>query len=96
MSRSTKIMLADVDVIEDAARRMAEVLYAKLFFKKRYTDALGRLTADLGDQVAVIVTLAGDDPKDVASLLRIQLNNNLDGNLSRDVPLTLPADLAQQ
>lgn len=90
MARTIADTASDLDVMENAAKRANEVIYAKRFFQDQYDDALARVEADLGDGFRIMRSLT-PDPEDLIRLGRSQIESI---SQSKDVPRTsLPSGI---
>jgi hypothetical protein len=91
MARTVAATTSDLDVMENAVKRMREVIYAKPYFSGLYDDALARVEADLGDGFRIMRGL-NLDPEDVIRLGRLQIESL---SRSKDVPQSsLPNEIA--
>jgi hypothetical protein len=86
MARTIADTASDLDVIENAVKRMNEVIFAKPYFRGQYEDALARVEADLGDDFRIMrgMRLA---PEDLIRLGRTAIESL---RQSEDVPQTSP------
>ncbi len=86
MIRTIADTAADLDVMEEAVKRMNEVIYAKPFFRGRYNEALARVEADLGEDFSIMRGMKVD-PEDLIRLGRTTIQSI---SQSTDIPATSP------
>lgn len=97
MARPWTDSLKDIAVMEEAAVRMKDVLYAKSYFEKRYNSALSRIVDDLGLAAQTVqLLLMGDDPVYLIGALRSQIEYQRSGKQELFDTLNATLNIASQ